>query len=57
MENDKYFQEFKYLNIPVEPMPSNYTPEEFGKRLSAMFQRKYSVSYAASTDYSLNAQR
>lgn len=52
MENDKYFEAFKLLGIPVEPLPDNYTPEEFGKMLLSMSQSEQGVSYAASTDYS-----
>lgn len=51
MNNDKYYQVFKTLNITVEPLPSNYTPEEYGRRLFSMSQSENGVSYAASTDY------
>lgn len=51
MNNDKYYQVFKDLNITVEPLPSNYTPEEYGRKLFSMSQPENGVSYAASTDY------
>ncbi len=46
-----YYQAFKALGIHVEPLPPNYTPEEFGRRLRSMAQSEHGVSYAASTDY------
>ena len=49
MENEKYYQAFRDLGIKVEPLPSNYTPEEYGRRLLSMSQSEYGVSYAAST--------
>lgn len=51
MENEKYYQTFRDLGIKVEPLPSNYNPEEYGRRLLSMSQPEYGVSYAASTDY------
>ena len=51
MDNDKYSQVFKTLGIPIQPLPSNYSPEEFGRRLLSMSQTERGVSYAASTDY------
>lgn len=51
MNNDKYTQAYKDLGIPIEPLPANYTPEEFGRRLHTMSQTEVGVSYAASTDY------
>lgn len=51
MDNDKYSQIFKTLGIPIQPLPSNYSPEEFGRRLLSMSQTERGVSYAASTDY------
>lgn len=30
MENEKYYQAFRDLGIKVEPLPSNYNPEEYG---------------------------
>ncbi|MBR0372926.1 MAG: hypothetical protein IJH91_00150 [Mogibacterium sp.] len=52
MDNDKYYQAFMNLNIPIVSLPANYTPEEFGRRLYALSQKEKGVSYAASTDYS-----
>ena len=51
MDNDKYSQTFSALGIPIQPLPSNYTPEEYGRKLLSMFQTERAVSYAASTDY------
>ena len=31
MENEKYYQTFRDLGIKVEPLPSNYNPEEYPK--------------------------
>jgi hypothetical protein len=56
MENDKYYQAFRDLGIRVEPLPSNYNPEEYGRRLLSMSQSDYGVSYAASTDYVVTQQ-
>lgn len=49
MENEKYYQAFRDLGIKVEPLPSNYNPEEYGRRLLSMSQSENGVSYAAST--------
>lgn len=58
MENsqNQYFQIYRSLNIPIEPLPSNYTPEEYGKRLAAMSCTNKGVSYASSTDYKVALQ-
>lgn len=56
MENDIFFQTFRTLGITIEPLPSNYNPEEFGRRLLAMSRSEYGVSYAASTDYMVMQQ-
>ena len=50
MQNDKYSTVFTTLGIPVQPLPSNYSPEEFGRRLISMSQTEHGVSYAASTE-------
>ena len=57
MNDDKYIQVFRELGIPVEPLPSNYTPEDYGRRLLSMSKTDRSVSYAASTDYVDNTQK
>ena len=49
MENGKYYQAFRDLGIKVEPLPSNYNPEEYGRRLLSMSPSENGVSYAAST--------
>ena len=49
MENEKYYQAFRDLGIKVEPLPSNYNPEEYGRRLLSMSHSENGVSYAAST--------
>ena len=51
MNKDEYVQAYKALGIPIKQLPSNYTPEEFGRRLRSMSQTEHGVSYAASTDY------
>lgn len=51
MYNDQYSQAFRSLGIAIDPLPSHYTPEEFGRRLLASTQTERGVSYAASTDY------
>lgn len=51
MNNDIYSQVFMSLGIPIHPLPSNYSPEEFGRRLFSMSHTECGVSYAASTDY------
>lgn len=50
-ENEKYYQAFRDLGIKVEPLPSNYNPEEYGRRLLSMSQSENGVSYAASTSF------
>ena len=51
MEKDQYYQAFIDLGINVEPLPSSYNPEEYGRRLLSMSQPVYGVSYAVATDY------
>ena len=51
MGNNIYFETFINLNIPIEQLPENYSPEEFGRKLFSASQYKYDVRYAASTDY------
>ena len=48
---NEYGQVYKALGIPIKPLPSNYTPDEFGRKLRSMSQTEHGVSYAASTDY------
>ncbi len=57
MKKNKYIQGFKALNIPIEPVPSNYSPEEFGRKLLSMSHCGYGVSYAASTNYVETSQK
>ena len=57
MDNDKYLQGFIELGIKIEPLPSNYSPEEFGRRLMSQSHTEHGVSYAASTDYITASQR
>lgn len=51
MENEKYYQAFKNLGINLEPLPSNYNPEEYGRWLRSLTNSEQGVFYAASTDY------
>lgn len=57
MDNEKYTQVYKSLGIPIQKLPSNYTPEEFGRTLFSMMQKERGVSYAASTDYLVTPQK
>lgn len=51
MNNEKYTQIYKSLGVLIKPLPSNYDPDDYGRRLFAMTQPKNGISYAASTDY------
>lgn len=51
MNNDKFVQGFIELGVPIEPLPTNYSPEEYGRRLMSQSHTEHGVSYAASTDY------
>lgn len=51
MNQDQFEWVYQSLGIPVEPLPPNYTPEEYGKRLASMSSIDRGVSYASSTDY------
>ncbi len=51
MNTDKYSQIFESLGIPIQPLPSSYSPDSYGRRLLAMSQTEHGVSYSASTDY------
>lgn len=57
MDSDKYTQIYMELGIPINPLPANYTPDEFGHRLHSMSQTEIGVSYAASTDYVDSSQK
>lgn len=51
MNEDKYLQGFIELGIQIEPLPANYSPEEFGRRLMSQSHTEHGVSYAAATDF------
>ena len=52
MDNEVYELFFRELGIPVEPLPDNYTPDSFARRLlSARQSSPREVAYAAKTDY------
>lgn len=51
MDEDKYVQIYKMLGIPIQPLPSNYNPEEYGRRFLVGLRTERGVSYTASTDY------
>ena len=57
MDNDKYYQTFISLGISVEPLPENYTSEEFGRRLMSSLQTESGVSYSASTEYDIKSEK
>ena len=48
---DFYTQFYRSMNIPFQPLPANYSPEEFGRKLMATSLTERGVSYAGSTDY------
>lgn len=49
MDNDKYFTLFKELGIRVNPLPENYNPDSYGKKLMQNFNFGNGVLYADST--------
>ena len=51
LNKNPYLQLYEKLNLPVSPLPANYSPEEYGKQLRAMLHSEQGVSYATSTDY------
>lgn len=51
MDKVDYYKAFESLGISIKPLPANYTPEEFGRRLLSATKSEHGVSYAASTDY------
>ncbi len=50
-DSDTYSQVFRSLGIPIQQLPANYSPEEYGRRLLSESRMERGVSYAASTDY------
>lgn len=42
---------YEQLNIPVKPLPANYSPDEYGKMLLSSATYSHGVSYSTSTDY------
>lgn len=54
--NEEYMQLFRMLEISIEPLPENYTPEEYGRKLLSESQTKLGVSYSASTEYIDNSK-
>lgn len=50
MEDNKYTRLFRMLNIPVEPMPENYTPESFAEQLKKGYPERDPVTYSASSN-------
>lgn len=49
MKNHEYADLFKKLNIPIAPMPSNYTPETYAQELMRGCYSEQGVSYSATT--------
>ena len=49
MTEEKIKKLFEDLNIEVNPVSDNYTPEAFGKTLMAECYQYSGVSYSAST--------
>ena len=54
MVEKDYYNIFNILDIKVEPLSVNYSPEQYGKRLMADCQSASGVSYSAGTDPSSN---
>ena len=50
MNRNQIDQMFETLGIRPEPLPYNYTPEEFGKQLLSSFPTPQDISYASSTE-------
>lgn len=56
MKEETFVSLYRKLNIPVEPLPSNYSPDEYGKSLMSVALSPKGVSYASSTDYKMSSQ-
>ncbi|MBO6021021.1 MAG: hypothetical protein J6P10_02625 [Aeriscardovia sp.] len=57
MKDEKYMKIFEELNIPTGPLPENYTPDEFMRKLlleSSTWNEQPEVSYSASTDSNID---
>ena len=52
MKKINYELVYRKLNVPVTPLPFNYSPDEYGKALLSSATNNTGVSYASSTDYS-----
>ena len=57
MKDEKYTKIFEELNIPTGPLPENYTPDEFMRKLllkSSTWNEQPEVSYSTSTDSNID---
>lgn len=50
MKNYDYYNAFESIGVPLKPLPTNYSPEEFGRMLLSETHFEKGVSYATSTD-------
>ena len=57
MGEREYQKFFEQLGIKVEPLPENYNPDEYGKKLMSSYISTKGVSYSANTNYSFNADK
>ena len=48
--NNKYILAFKKLGIPIKPLPANYTPEEYARKLISASNNYCGIAYSDSTD-------
>lgn len=57
MGEKEYQNFFEQLGIKVEPLPKNYNPDEYGKKLMSSCISTKGISYSANTNYSSNTDR
>lgn len=56
--NEKKYQEFfEQMGIKVDPLPQNYNPDEYGKKLMSAYISKKTISYSANTNYTPDIER
>ena len=56
MKLKNYEDIFRTLGIKTEPVPMNYTPEQYGKMLMSCYPSAAGVSYSAQTDMIIRAE-
>ncbi|MBR4751571.1 MAG: hypothetical protein IK077_07400 [Thermoguttaceae bacterium] len=51
MGDEKYKLQFEAFGLEIKPLPSNYTPDDYARRLMSGVLQRPDISYSDRTDY------